>query len=53
VNSSLKLYHWLEADDDAEMPDPNEYFWRQTYDITNMTYSVSYVIVSSLFPNIC
>ncbi|KAK5120438.1 hypothetical protein LTR85_006377 [Meristemomyces frigidus] len=35
VNGILKVYHWNEEDDESEMPDPEEYFWRQTYDFAN------------------
>ncbi|THY91154.1 hypothetical protein D6C80_08059 [Aureobasidium pullulans] len=31
VNGPLKVVHWDESNDDAEMPGPGEYFWRQTY----------------------
>lgn len=42
VNGKLPLYHWVEADDDSQMPGIEEFFWRQTYDFVNTkTFSVS------------
>ncbi|KAK5133253.1 hypothetical protein LTR08_007987 [Meristemomyces frigidus] len=35
VNGGLEVYHWDEEDDESEMPDPDEFFWRQTYDFAN------------------
>jgi hypothetical protein len=44
VNGSLQVKKWDETadDDDASMPEEEQYFWRQTFDFANTkTYSVS------------
>ncbi|KAK3117395.1 hypothetical protein LTR53_001309 [Teratosphaeriaceae sp. CCFEE 6253] len=35
INGQLHLYHWLEDEDDSEVPGIGEHFWRQTYDFAN------------------
>ena len=39
VNGDLNIVHWDEADDNAKMPGPEEYFWRQTYSYDTKTLS--------------
>jgi hypothetical protein len=44
VNGALHVKHWDEMadDDEASMPEEEQYFWRQTYDFANTkTFSVS------------
>jgi hypothetical protein len=42
VNGRLDIYHWVEEDDESQMPGIGEHFWRQTYDAANTrTFSVS------------
>lgn len=32
VNGGIDVEYWEESNDDAPLPDPEKYFWRQTYD---------------------
>ncbi|EMC95259.1 hypothetical protein BAUCODRAFT_72155 [Baudoinia panamericana UAMH 10762] len=51
VNGRLDVYHWEEADDDSQMPDPDEHFWRQTYDfVTTKTFSALRLICTDRAP---
>ena len=41
VNGVLDVTHWDDADEKAPLPDDEEYFWRQTYDVAfTRTFSV-------------
>jgi hypothetical protein len=41
VNGPLKVAYWEEANDDADMPAHDEYYWRQTYNHDTKVLSVS------------
>jgi hypothetical protein len=41
VNGLLKVANWEEANEDANMPAHDEYYWRQTYDHDTKVLSVS------------
>lgn len=41
VNGGLDVVYWDEEKDDEAMPDPDVYFWRQTYDRRTGALSVS------------
>jgi hypothetical protein len=47
VNGPLKVTHWEEANDDAEMPAQGEYYWRQTYNYDTQVLSVSVISLIS------
>lgn len=44
VNGSLEVNYWDDKEDDSEMMNDEQYFWRQTFDHVNTrTFSVSLV----------
>jgi hypothetical protein len=53
VNGPLKVTHWEEANDDAEMPAQGEYYWRQTYNYDTQVLSVSVICSTSRFWSSC
>lgn len=39
VNGKIDVIHWDENDTDAQMANENQFFWRQTYDYMDKTFS--------------